>query len=94
MTGAGRSGVVLTLLSKPDCALCHEMRDVIEPVLRDYGATLVVRDIGEDAALARYRFEIPVLLLDGREVARHRLTAGELRERLARLGVAPARPEA
>jgi len=93
VTGAGRAGVVLTLLSKPDCALCHEMRDAIEPVLREYGATLVVRDIGEDQkALARYRFEIPVLLLDDREVARHRLTAGELRERLARLGVAPVRP--
>ncbi len=86
---------MLTLLSKPDCALCHEMQKVVEPVLSEYGAELVVRDIGEDPeALARFRFEIPVLLIEGREVARHRLTPGELRERLTRLGVMRVRPEA
>jgi hypothetical protein len=89
----GRAGAVLTLLGKPDCALCHEMQEVVEPVLSEYGASLEVRDIREDAeAFARYRFEIPVLLLDGREIARHRLTADALRELLARSGVAPLRP--
>lgn len=84
---------MLILLSKPDCALCHEMQEVVESVLSEYGAELIVRDIGEDPeALARFRFEIPVLLLEGREVARHRLTAGELRKRLTRLGVVPVRP--
>ena len=91
-TDEGGGGVVLTLLSKAECRLCHEMHEVLEPLLREYGASLLVRDIGADPEeYARYRFEIPVLLLDGREISRHRVTESELRDRLARLGVAPTR---
>ena len=74
---------VLTLLGKPDCHLCHEMAAVVRRVLGEIGGRLVERDVREDPELEkRYRLEIPVLLREGRELARHRVTEAELRERL------------
>jgi Glutaredoxin-like domain (DUF836) len=76
----------LTLLGKPDCRLCHEMRAVAELVLVE-PARLVERDVREDPdLLERYRLEIPVLLWGDREVVRHRVTEAELRRRLHELG--------
>jgi hypothetical protein len=77
---------VLVLLSAPGCHLCHELRAVVERVLPDYGAVLEERDVRADAETTRrYALEIPVLLLDGREVLRHRATEDELRARLGPL---------
>lgn len=75
----------LTLFGKPDCHLCHEMRAVVAAVV---GApTIDERDVRDDPVLERrYVFEIPVLLWGEREVARHRVSAAELRERLSALG--------
>jgi hypothetical protein len=78
----------LTLLSQPDCHLCHAMRDVAMAVLPEFGASLVERDVRDDPDSERlYRFEIPVLLLGQREVARHRVSADDLRRRLTELGL-------
>jgi Glutaredoxin-like domain (DUF836) len=75
------------LLGQPDCHLCHEMAAVVRPVLQGYGVGLVERDIRDDAEWYRlYRFEIPVLLLDGAELARHRVDADALRALLASRG--------
>jgi hypothetical protein len=88
--------VELVLLGKPGCHLCEEMKAVIEPELIGSGLALVERDVRDDPDWERrYLWEIPVLLLGGREVARHRLTADELRRRLAAGGFSPpgtARP--
>jgi hypothetical protein len=85
------SGGTLTLLGKPDCHLCHVLAAVVTPVLAEYGATLVERDIRKDAGLRqRYELEIPVLLYGDAEVARHRVTPDELRSRLEALGFSRA----
>jgi hypothetical protein len=77
---------VLTLLSRPDCHLCHEMRAVVEPLLAELGARLVETDIGGHRELERrYRLDIPVLLSGEVEIARHRVDAGALRARLQAL---------
>jgi len=79
--------VELLLLGKPGCQLCEEMKAVIEPVLTGSGLALVERDVRDDPDWERrYLWEIPVLLLGGRELARHRLTEDELRRRLAESG--------
>jgi len=76
----------LILLSKPDCHLCHAMRDVAEAVLPEFGATVVETDVRDDPETDRlYRLDIPVLLLGDREVARHHVTAADLRRRLGEL---------
>jgi hypothetical protein len=78
----------LVLLGKPDCHLCHEMRDTIAPVLAELGLDLVERDVRADPALARrYALNIPVLLAAEEEVARHRIDAEGLRRRLRELGL-------
>jgi hypothetical protein len=74
---------VLVLLSAPGCHLCHDLRAVIERVLPEYDAVLEERDVGADPEMKRrYALEIPVLLLDGQEVLRHRATEDVLRARL------------
>jgi len=76
----------LILVGKPGCHLCEVMREVVSPVAAELGLTLSERDVGSDPELdALYRNDIPVLLLGGREVARHRVSAADLRARLRSL---------
>ena len=70
---------VVTLYTKPGCHLCEAVEQVIRRVRRRMAFELVVRDILEDATdFERYALDIPVVTVDGREVARHRLDAGVL----------------
>lgn len=73
----------LTLLSKPGCHLCHEMRAVVERAVAGSDLTLEEADVRSDPAWREYLHEIPVLLLDGAEIARHRVGEEELRRLLA-----------
>lgn len=78
----------LTLLSRPDCHLCHEMRALVERLIRGTSFELVERNIEEDEALLRrYGLEIPVLVLGEDEIARHRISEAELRARLRERGI-------
>jgi hypothetical protein len=73
--------IVLTLYSRPGCHLCEEMKAVVQRVVRAAAAPLAVEeiDISTDAELeARYGLEIPVLLLEGKKVAKYRVTEAEL----------------
>ena len=75
----------LTLLGSPGCHLCHDMRAVVESVAPALGFTLRERDVRENEEWKAYRLEIPVLLADGREIARHRISAAELERLLSAL---------
>jgi len=73
----------LTLYSKPGCHLCDEMKHVIETVAARVPVSMDVIDITTDPELlARYGVEIPVLLIDGKKVAKYRVSAEELERRL------------
>jgi glutaredoxin len=70
---------VLTLVGKPGCGLCVEMRAMLLRVL-PAGFRLEDVDVRDHPDLERrYVFEIPVLLHQGRELARHRLSEGDAR---------------
>lgn len=69
----------LVLFSKPGCHLCEEMRALLDELQPEHGFALEEIDITRDSDLfARYRYEIPVLLKDGREIARGRVSDREL----------------
>jgi glutaredoxin len=57
----------LTLLSKPGCHRCDDAREVVLAVAAERGLALEERNILDDEALlAQYAEEIPVLLIDDR----------------------------
>ena len=65
----------VVLYSKPGCHLCEDMRALLDVVLEDSGVDVHEVDITQDAALfERFRYDIPVLTIDGAEVARHRVS--------------------
>ena len=75
----------LTLYSKQGCHLCDEMKQVIDAVAARVPLTIEVVDISSDPTLMdRYGLDIPVLLIDGRKAAKHRLTEPLLEQKLER----------
>jgi hypothetical protein len=82
-------GPRLRLLHRPECGLCEEMaRD-----LRRLRVAFEPLDIEQDEALEQaYGEHIPVLLLDGREVARAPQSERSLRTLLSRAGLLRALP--
>jgi len=72
--------VRVVLYTKPGCGLCEEMKDSMQRAGVGDLYTLQEVDIEKDAELyARYRYDIPVLLINGLEAFRHRLGADEFR---------------
>jgi hypothetical protein len=81
---------VLTIYSRPGCHLCDEMKAVVDLVARRVPLTVDNVDISNDPRLeARYGLEIPVLLVNGRKAAKHRVTEDELRRILRARGGDP-----
>jgi hypothetical protein len=88
MSEPPNESVALLLLGKSGCHLCEEMKAVVLRVIAGSAIGLLERDVRNDPDWERrYLWEIPVLLLADRELARHRLTEDELRRCLAELGV-------
>jgi thiol-disulfide isomerase/thioredoxin len=73
--------IALTVYSRAGCHLCDEMKAVVQRVVREERTPITVEeiDISTSPELEkRYGLEIPVLLMDGRKVAKYRITDGEL----------------
>jgi hypothetical protein len=69
---------VVTLYTKPGCGLCEEVEDVLLAVRARRPFELVRINILDDPAVYdRYKHDIPVVLVDGREIARHHLAEAE-----------------
>ncbi|TGN62708.1 glutaredoxin family protein [Nocardioides eburneiflavus] len=75
----------VTLYSRPGCHLCDDARAVIAAVCDELGEAYEEVDITTDDDLEdRYRDEIPVTLVDGRQHDFWRVDAARLRAALAR----------
>jgi glutaredoxin len=73
----------LTLYTKTGCHLCDLMKQVIEDARSVHTFELVVRNIENDPAdFEKYQYEIPVLLVDGIEAAKFRISSRKLAEAL------------
>ena len=75
MTGT----TILTLMTRPGCHLCDDMRTVVAAVRRTRAIELREVDISTDPALERrYGSDIPVLCRGDLVIANHRVTEAEL----------------
>jgi len=76
----------VVLYTKPGCHLCDEAHDLLEEIANAYDLVLTSVDITRDPDLyARYRWEIPVVVCEGQEVARGRIAEAQLLAALRRL---------
>ena len=75
----------VTLYTRRDCELCHEMEELLAAELPRFDVELSRREIDGDPELeARFGREVPVLLVNDRKAFKYRCTARELRKRLLR----------
>jgi glutaredoxin len=73
----------VTLYTRPGCHLCEEAKAAIAPLLRDFGAALLEVNIDEDSVLReRYGWDVPVIFLGARKVAKHRVDVEQFRRQL------------
>jgi glutaredoxin len=74
----------LTLYGKPDCHLCHEARSLLAALQREFDFTFREVDISTVVALEeRYRYTIPVVLIDNELELAAPIYERELRAALA-----------
>ncbi|HET7152673.1 MAG TPA: glutaredoxin family protein, partial [Candidatus Kapabacteria bacterium] len=88
--------VHLQLLSKDDCSLCDKMKAVLDPEREALGFSYEEIKIHEgDRYWDEYWEKIPVLLADGKLIAKYSITKEELAVRIASLrSQAESQPEA
>lgn len=74
----------ITLFTQPGCHLCDRAKDVIRGVRRHVAFEFEEKNILDDAALyACHKNDIPVIFLNGREIARHQISPKQLRDALS-----------
>ncbi len=83
----------VTLYGKAGCCLCDEARAHLEELAADVELDLQEIDIRSDPELfERYRYRIPVIVVDGVERLEGRIDATDVRD-LAHLAGEALRPE-
>jgi hypothetical protein len=84
------AAIVVTLYTKPGCHLCEPVADTIAAAARVRAFDFVKRNILDDPAdFERYKHAIPVVTVNGREVARFRLDLNDLLSALDGAAAAP-----
>lgn len=77
---------VVTLYTRPGCHLCEEAKAAINEARAEREFTLEEVNIDLDAAMADlYRYDIPVIFINGVKVFKHRVSAREFLSKLRRL---------
>jgi glutaredoxin len=67
--------------SRPGCHLCDEAKDAIRSAGCDGAYTLEEINIESDQELSsKYRFDIPVVTINGEEAFRHRVDSTKFRK--------------
>ena len=76
---------VVTLYTKPGCHLCEPVAATIAEVANVRSIRSITRNILDDLDdYERYKHAIPVVTVNGVEVARHRLTLAQLLDAIDR----------
>jgi glutaredoxin len=78
--------IQIEILTKKDCCLCDDAKEIVERVLPDYSATLTLTDIESDPALYEaFKERIPVVRINGEESFVYKTHETTLRKKLDRL---------
>jgi glutaredoxin len=86
MIGNMKDKAHVILYSKPGCHLCEVMKaEMTRAGCNELYELEEINIESDPALLARYRNEIPILLIDRSEVFKHRLSADAFREYLTHL---------
>lgn len=76
----------VTIYSKPGCHLCDEAKEAIQSAGCGDQFTLTEINIETDPELmAKYRYDIPVIAINGVDTFMHRVASAEFRERILKL---------
>jgi glutaredoxin len=74
------------LYSKPGCHLCEPVEEVILAVQKKMNFRFQIRNIELDPSeFEKYKQAIPVVVVDGREIARYKLSRRQLEAALESL---------
>ena len=75
----------LLLYTRRDCHLCEQMKAAVDGESRGFPVRVTVVDVDSREELAgEFGLDVPVLFVDGKKFAKHRLERGRLREKLRR----------
>jgi glutaredoxin len=75
--------IIIEILTKQDCFLCDEVKDVVTRVLPDYPVRLVMTDIESDSKLFdQFKEKIPVVRINGEESFIYKAHETTLRRKL------------
>ena len=78
--------IQIEILTKKDCCLCDDAKEIIEKVLPDFPASLTATDIESDPVLfENYKERIPVVRLNGEESFVYKVHETTLRKKLEKL---------
>jgi len=78
--------IVIEILTKKDCCLCDEIKEIVNKVLPDYPARLIITDIESDPVLyKKFKERIPILKINGIESFFYKAHETSLRRKLDHL---------
>ena len=81
-----RDSLILTLLSRQCCHLCHDMELSLTPLAVEFGVSVAVVDVDADPELeALYGERDPVLLHEGNELSHYFLEIAKVRDYLSKI---------
>ena len=83
-TGEAKS--IVTVYSRPGCHLCEEAKAAISSAGCSGEFTLEEINIDDDPVLLdRYQYDIPIVLINGVKVFKHRVDPADFKRKLHRL---------
>jgi glutaredoxin len=78
--------ITIEIMTKKDCCLCDDAKEVIEQVIADFPVELKITDIESDPRLLeRYQEKIPVVIINGEECFVFKVHRTTLRKKLEKL---------
>ncbi|MBL7959813.1 glutaredoxin family protein [bacterium] len=75
--------IVIEIFSKPECHLCDEAKDALKKAKKYFNLEIIEINIEENQEyFEKYRYDIPVIRINGRKAFKHKLDAAQLKMRL------------